>query len=120
MTFIDRAGTRVLLNHQDYFEEIKSSFSHVTIQSVDFATTFHEQLKIIRQTDILVGVHGAGLTHGIFLRPRSTMVEILPPDLNYKAFRNIASLLGHTYVRAHASPLPTGGCRRIGMVNMSL
>lgn len=113
MTFIDRASTRVLVNHQEYFEEIKSSFPHVTIESVDFAAIpFSEQLKVLRQTDILVGVHGAGMTHGIFLRPRSTMVEILPPDLNFKGFRNIASLMGHTYVRAHASPLPRGGSRK--------
>lgn len=52
------------------------------------------------------------MTHGIFLRPRSTMVEILPPDLNFKGFRNIAALMGHTYVRAHASPLPRGGSRK--------
>lgn len=31
------------------------------------------------------------------------MVEILPPNLNHKGFRNVAALLGHAYFSVHAS-----------------
>ncbi|RHZ48578.1 DUF563 domain protein [Aspergillus thermomutatus] len=104
LTFIDRRESRKLINQEEYFETVKAQFPHVTVQLIDFARIpFHEQLRIVQGSDILVGVHGAGLTHGIFLPSGSAMVEILPPGLNHKGFRNVASLLGHLYFSAHAS-----------------
>ena len=33
--------------------------------------TFAEQLKEVRQASVLIGVHGAGLTHLLFMSPGS-------------------------------------------------
>jgi protein O-GlcNAc transferase len=104
LTFIDRTGSRKLIDQEDYFKTVKEQFPHVTVQMIDFASIpFQEQLRIVQGSDILVGVHGAGLTHGIFLPSGSVMVEILPPGLNHKGFRNLASLLGHFYFSGHAT-----------------
>ncbi|KAL4811605.1 hypothetical protein BDW67DRAFT_171593 [Aspergillus spinulosporus] len=104
VTFINRTSTRRLIDGEAYFDHLQSELPHVKIQSIDFATiSFAEQLAIAQQTDVLVGVHGAGLTHGIFLPPRSAIVEILPPGLNHKGFRNVAGLLDHSYFSVHAS-----------------
>ncbi|KAL3804882.1 hypothetical protein HJC23_006654 [Cyclotella cryptica] len=42
----------------------------------------HEQFLIHRSLNALIGVHGAQLTHGIFLRPGAQVLELLPwiPD----------------------------------------
>lgn len=104
LTFINRTHTRQLVHEAEYLEEVKVRYPHVKVQAIDFASIpFKDQLRIIQDTDILVGVHGAGLTHGMFLPTRSTMVEILPPTLNHKGFRNAASLLDHSYFSVHAS-----------------
>jgi capsular polysaccharide biosynthesis protein len=77
---------------------------------IDFsAISFADQLRIVRDTDILVGVHGAGLTHGMFLRKGSVMVELLLETLKFKGFRNLAGLTGNTYLSTHASPPPESG-----------
>ncbi|KAH6711267.1 hypothetical protein BKA61DRAFT_613384 [Leptodontidium sp. MPI-SDFR-AT-0119] len=103
LTYIDRKESRRLIDAELYLEELKTVIPHLKTQSIDFAAmTFGEQLKIVRDTDILVGVHGAGLTHGMFLREGSVMVELLPDTLNYKGFRNLAGLVGDTYLSAHA------------------
>ncbi len=107
LTYIDRKETRRLVEYVSDFEDLKAKIPHVKVQFIDFAAiSFEEQLRIIRETDVLVGVHGAGLTHGMFLREGSVMVEILPPDLNHKGFRNLAGVLGHTYLSTHASRPP--------------
>ncbi|PLB54755.1 DUF563 domain-containing protein [Aspergillus steynii IBT 23096] len=108
ITFINRVESRRLVDHEDYLDQVRATFPHIKVQSVDFAAIpFHTQLKIIQSTTVLVGVHGAGLTHGMFLPPRSVMVEILPPSLNHKGFRNVASLFGHSYLSAHGSKPPS-------------
>jgi len=56
-----------------------------------------------------MGVHGAGFTHGMFLREGSVMVEILPEKLTYKAFKNLASLTGNIYISAYGVSLFTLG-----------
>jgi protein O-GlcNAc transferase len=80
ITYIDRKSSRRLTNHTEYLDSIREKYPHIAVQSIDFASIpFHEQLAVIRGTDILLGVHGAGLTHGMFLPENSVMVEILPP-----------------------------------------
>ncbi|RJE19216.1 hypothetical protein PHISCL_08441 [Aspergillus sclerotialis] len=102
VTFINRTGSRRLVDQEEYLKKLQSTFANVKVQSGDFADIlFHEQLEIIQDTDVLVGVHGAGLTHAMFLQPRSAVVEILPPTLNHKGFRNLACLMGHSYFSAH-------------------
>ncbi|KAH9220726.1 DUF563 domain protein [Leptodontidium sp. 2 PMI_412] len=107
LTFIDRKKTRRLIDNQSLLDELKTKVPHLKIQIIDFGSiSFEQQLRTIRQTDILVGVHGAGLTHGMFLREGSVMVEILPENMNHKGFRNLAGLMGNMYLSAHASKTP--------------
>lgn len=107
LTFIDRKEKRLLVNKEEYISNLKSKFPAVKIELVNFAAiSFAEQLKIVHRTDILVGVHGAGLTHGMFMPPGSTMVEILPPGVAHKGFRNMAKLLGHNHFSSHAIHRP--------------
>ncbi|MCJ1327177.1 hypothetical protein MMC10_003844 [Thelotrema lepadinum] len=103
LTFIDRREKRRLTDKEDYVEELKKMYPVVQIQTIDFAAIpFMEQLKIVVNTDILVGVHGAGLTHTLFLPPGSAVVEIQPPDVSPKGYRSLAHLLGHHYFSGHA------------------
>lgn len=104
VTFVDRKSSRRLLHQADYLDEIRANISHVKVQAIDFASIpFKQQLEIARSTDVFVGVHGAGLTHGMFFPKKSVIVEILPPDLDHKGFRNMAGMLGHGYFSTHAS-----------------
>ncbi|KAJ5721165.1 uncharacterized protein N7483_009099 [Penicillium malachiteum] len=103
-TFINRVSGRRLVDMEEYLDQLSKMFPQVKIQSIDFAAiSYKDQLQIIQNTDIFAGIHGAGLTHGIFLPPGSAMVEILPYNLNHKGFRNLAALRGHEYFSIHAS-----------------
>ncbi|KAF9636101.1 hypothetical protein BFW01_g6996 [Lasiodiplodia theobromae] len=87
-----------------HLANLRLHFPRVRVQAIDFAALpFAEQLRIIRTTDVLVGVHGAGLTHALFLPEGASVVEIQPRRLNYKGFRNLAKMRGHRYFSAHAA-----------------
>ncbi|KAK1759831.1 hypothetical protein QBC47DRAFT_373146 [Echria macrotheca] len=111
VTFLDRSGasSRNLRGQQSLLESLKRKFEGIEVTAVDFAAIpFEEQLRIIQRTDVLVGVHGAGLTHTMFLRDGVTaVVEIQPRDMPspYMGFRNMANMKGISYFRAHADPI---------------
>ena len=107
VTYIKRTGARRLLNEDDHIAHLKEALPHAVVEVVQFEQlTFEQQLETVRRTDVLVGVHGAGLTHALFLRPGSAIVEVLPEGFKHQGFRNTAQLMGHDYVRTHASRQP--------------
>ncbi|GFR49172.1 hypothetical protein Agub_g11194 [Astrephomene gubernaculifera] len=63
---------------------------------------YHGQLHTIFRTGVLVGVHGAGLTHGFFMPPgQSAVLQLLGESFSKVAannvFRNMAAGLGNYY-----------------------
>lgn len=102
VTFIDRRGTRKLVDAERHMLALENRYPHAEIRRVDLAgMTFPQQVQLVRDSNVLAGVHGAGLTHGLWMKERSAMVEILPEGFMHKGFRNLAGALGHDYFSAH-------------------
>lgn len=59
--------------------------------------TFATQLSYIIETDILIGMHGAGLTHMLFL-PRTSAVFELYNCEDTACYRDLARLKGIKYI----------------------
>ena len=69
--------------------------SNYLIRLVDTASlSIAEQISIMRKTDYLIGVHGAGLSLSIFMPPHSVLHEILPKK-NIKVLILMSALSGH-------------------------
>ncbi|KAL2759993.1 glycosyltransferase family 61 protein, partial [Sodiomyces alcalophilus JCM 7366] len=103
VTLIDRRQTRRLRNQASLLAALEKRGLHVRVQAVDFAAlSFPDQVRLARETDVLVGVHGAGLTHILFMRRGAgAVVEIQPDGLDQKGYRNVANLLDLGYFRTH-------------------
>jgi hypothetical protein len=70
----------------------------VRLQSVDFAQlSFQEQIKIAAQTDVLLGVHGNGLSHTLFLPKGATLIELFSKDFLRVEYRIFAGLRNLSY-----------------------
>ena len=59
---------------------------------------FEEQLKNILNSEILISIHGAGLTHMLWMNEKSKVLEIRARDnRNDNCYFTLASDLGHDY-----------------------
>ena len=81
---------RRILNY-DEMEKLVRSFNR-TVSVVKFEkVSFGRQIDIMRNTEVLITVHGAALTNIVFMRPGTTLVEIIHPEL-YAPFYKYMSL----------------------------
>ena len=113
VSIIIRRNSRRLMGLDGHlFEEVKARFSRVAdIRLVDFeGKPFKEQIEIARDTDVMVGMHGAGFTHVMFMEEgRGALVEIQPDRLCHRGFRNLAKMTGQLYFVAGANKI-LGNC----------
>lgn len=94
VTLILRRGQRAFRNDQEAEKAVKEAlpvgweFNSYTPENV---TSLAEQLTIAQHTDVLVGVHGAAMTHLLFLPPRARIVEIFCMDrfITNRHYRNL-------------------------------
>ena len=103
VTIIDRQQTRKIYNLKGMTENIRKKYPDHTINLVDFSTlSLREQIILVQSTDVLIGHHGAGMTHVLFLPEESAVVEILPPTFSMLGFRQIGEMRGLHYFTEHS------------------
>ena len=68
-----------------------------------------EQVQITAETDILVSVHGAAVATILFLLPRSTYIELRPPNFRDNWYNLVCNQGGlqHVAMNNFSVPLPS-------------
>lgn len=98
ITIIDRAENRKFINLDRYATMLRERYPNFNVDVVDFATiSFPDQIRLAQKTDVLVGHHGAAMTHTIFMVPESAAVEVLPPYFLQRGFRSLGRMRGIQY-----------------------
>jgi Glycosyltransferase 61 len=99
LTFIDRPcaewSTRCLYNTADVMRYLSNRFDVTLLSFNSEENRFEKLIKMLQQmtdTDILVGMHGAGLAHAVFLQSGTLLVEIKDGTVREKKlFLNMAN-----------------------------
>ena len=78
ITFILRKGTREIKNIEYVKENLNNTINYVYME--DYSK--EEQLRLIANTDVLIGLHGAGLTWCVFMKKNSQLIELYPGNSN--------------------------------------
>ena len=86
VTYIDRQNTLRSLPPEEH-EWIMATLPTVPVVAFRRVRmedhSFEEQLAIARGTDVLLGVHGKGMTHQLFMRPGRFVIEYFPSSQSY-------------------------------------
>jgi protein O-mannose beta-1,4-N-acetylglucosaminyltransferase len=97
LVVFSRKRNRLLLNEQELIDTIGEKYN-LTKQFVRMEDqSFAEQVKILSETKIAIGLHGSLLIMSMFLRPGSSLIELYPfavPSNNYTPYRTLCNLKG--------------------------
>lgn len=87
-----------MLNEDELIERLKNNSDYdVRAVTFDRKLSFRKQLSITRNTDILIGMHGAGLTHLLFLPEWATLFELYHCE-DPNCYKDLARLRGVNYI----------------------
>ncbi|ODN03890.1 EGF domain-specific O-linked N-acetylglucosamine transferase [Orchesella cincta] len=89
---------RKILNEDNLLQTLRNN-TNLSVRRVAFTwqTDFVEQLSIIAETDILIGMHGAGLTHLLFLPDWAVVFELYNCG-DVHCYADLARLRGVKYM----------------------
>ena len=99
----DGKAQRKIFNEAELVGNLMKSFPTAHVQTVLMdSLPMCRQLEIASVTDILIGMHGAGMTHSIFLPKHAAILEMFPKDWKrgrpwYLCFEKTASWRGLKY-----------------------
>ncbi|XP_063376230.1 EGF domain-specific O-linked N-acetylglucosamine transferase [Cydia fagiglandana] len=99
VTLLSRGTTyRTILNEKEIVEALlKVKGYHVQRVVYDRSVPFAEQLEITHNTDVFIGMHGAGLTHLLFLPDWAAAFEVYNCE-DPNCYADLARLRGLKYV----------------------
>lgn len=88
------AGRRKLVNEEEAWPRLRDAgFERVAMEELGF----DEQVELMRETRVLAGPHGAGLTNMLFCPPGAHIVELADLSFPNPNFYALACGLGHHY-----------------------
>ncbi|MFA6400836.1 MAG: glycosyltransferase family 61 protein [Salinivirgaceae bacterium] len=90
-----KARFRKLLNEQEFVHAI-SDFGFETYYFEELS--FQEQIRLSAQCEIMIGLHGAGLTNMLFMSEGTKVIELRIPDDKYNnCYYSLANALNLDY-----------------------
>jgi hypothetical protein len=98
VTLVLRDGEiRRILNEEEVIRALQSLPINLSVRRFG-NLTLNEQVSITHNTDIFITMHGAALTHVLFLKPGAHVIELFPYAFRKYIFQNIAHIMDVNYL----------------------
>ncbi|EFJ32175.1 glycosyltransferase in CAZy family GT61 [Selaginella moellendorffii] len=85
LVLLARKGSRVLLNQNALVRLAKKIGFRVVVLAPNSHSSLFELHEELHSAHVMVGVHGAALTHFLFMRPASVFIQIVPLGTEWAA-----------------------------------
>ena len=91
MLYLDRNGGKRGIENRDELVAYMQNFAgtKLVIQP-NSPMSFREQVEFVWDKDIYISVHGAAMTHILFMEPLGALIEFNPPNFREPFYRNMA------------------------------
>lgn len=97
---IKRTKGRRLLNSDSLAAAL--GVKQVTLEGL----SLRAQLTLMQTAKVLIGYHGGGITHSMFVQPGCKVIEILPPGFDYIGYSRWVSKRDIDFVQVRATRNP--------------
>ena len=92
-----RTRCRRIMNLSEMKKMIRSFHRKVEVLSFEL-TSFKYQVDTMRNTDILISIHGAALVNIVFMQPGSTLIELIHPLMRAPFYELLSVFASLRYV----------------------
>lgn len=101
LVIVSRNGSRAILNEDALVKLGEEIGFNVAVLRPDRRTELAKIYRVLNLSNVMVGVHGAAMTHFLFLRPGSWFIQVIPLGTDWAAetyYGEPARKLGLKYV----------------------
>ncbi|KAL6969740.1 protein O-GlcNAc transferase [Sarracenia purpurea var. burkii] len=101
LVLMNRNGSRRIVNIDEVQKAAEDIGFDVVVFEPSRETSLHEAFWLIDSSHALIGVHGAGLTNMLFLRPGSVLMQVAPAECDWLGsifYGKMAIRLGLEYI----------------------
>ena len=92
---------RAIINQKKIIRVLRQIGFDVILFEPTIHTSLHESYALISSSHAMIGVHGAALTHSLFLRPGAVFMQIVPIGVDWAAhafFGSVARQMNLEYI----------------------
>lgn len=101
LVVLSRTGARAITNEDLMVQMAKEIGFQVKVLRPNRATELAKIYRVLNSSDAMVGVHGAAMTHILFLQPGSVFIQVIPLGTEWPAetyYGEPAEKLGLKYI----------------------
>ncbi|KAB1222280.1 hypothetical protein CJ030_MR2G016161 [Morella rubra] len=107
LVIVSRNGSRAITNENLLVKIAEEIGFQVEVLRPDRSTELAKIYRALNSSDVMVGVHGAAMTHFLFMRPGSVFIQVIPLGTEWAAetyYGEPARKLGLKYIGYEIAP----------------
>ncbi|CAO2180672.1 unnamed protein product [Urochloa humidicola] len=78
LLLVHRGHSRRIMNEEEILRAVEAAGFEAVAMDLRRDVTVDEQARVVNSFDVLLGVHGAGLTNAVFLPPGGVLIQVVP------------------------------------------
>lgn len=101
LVIVARNGSRAITNQDSLVKIAEKIGFYVEVLKPERSTELAKIYRVLNSSDVMVGVHGAAMTHFLFMRPGSVFIQVVPLGTDWAAetyYGEPATKLGLNYI----------------------
>ncbi|KAI3760645.1 hypothetical protein L1987_51043 [Smallanthus sonchifolius] len=101
LVIVSRNGSRAIMNENLLVKMASKIGFSVTVLKPERTSELAKIYRELNSSDVMVGVHGAAMTHFLFMKPGSVFIQVVPLGTNWAAetyYGEPAKKLGLRYI----------------------